>query len=66
MGLINAGPIKSEIVFLKLKVLFKHQLHDSALETFFTFVGNMWNSASYPSELDKTGKKITDVENYDE
>ena len=32
---------EGKLVFLKLKVLFKHQLHDSALKTFLTFVGKM-------------------------
>ena len=28
-------------------------MHDSSLKTFLTFVGKMWNSATYPSKLDK-------------
>ena len=48
---------EGKIVFLKFKVLFKHQLHDSSLKTFLTFVGKMWNPATYPTKLDKTGKK---------
>lgn len=49
---------EGEIVFLKLKVLFKHQFYDSALKKILTFAGNMRNPATYPTKLDKQVKKL--------